>query len=244
MQSKILDRLVLYDFIGIVFTGMCAISISFYLISWGILNIVDLSITFSLSNTITYIVASYIVGITLHESALFFLKYNIYKNGKPSTLFLKRDIEGFEECDRENLKTAMNIYAEEHGIPKIKFNEGNNSYQVYDCCKFFLRQEGIYGTVEVIQSLYVLSRNLFVFVVFSAFLFPFAFLIVLRIFGYFNFINALICEVLLILIIPVFYVRTKKFSDIVVSRTLKTFSTYIITRRKSHNINTQNGEGS
>lgn len=227
MEGKILDRLVLYDFIGILFTGFTAIILSYALGSWGIFNIFNFELTISFGNALVYVVLAYLIGITLHEVSILFMKKTMHKTGKPSEKFLAKNINGFNEHDIKMLDMAIKMQLGDFS-EKFDVSQKENAYYIYDYCKLFLRKEGIYGNVENIQSLYILSRSLFAYCVIAIVIF---FIVTLRIVDLHEISNCMrvgICEACLFILSYIFYIRTKKFGDIVVSRTLKSFIVSVI----------------
>lgn len=223
-MNKLFERMGVYDLMGILFSGFTISVVSYVSFNWCLTDIIDFDVTHTLAETVLFLFISYLIGTIIQVFSSAFIKLNIHKQGKPSELYLEKDISYFKEPDREILlKVLPESYGEYFEYFKNIEKTEERAHAIFDYCKTFLRCRGLSGEIDRIQSLYGLSRNLFTYFCLACIIHPviwgcsFHFSS-----GYFN-INAFICELFFIFFAFIFHYRCKKFTEQFVDRTLKTF---------------------
>lgn len=158
-MDKILNKLGVYDIIGVLFTGICVTVIATFLetkvYESGIIEKFDLH-----HYGVTFLVVSYMIGLLLQELGSFL--YNEIFYGEDELLVSvftennnKRRSLTKEECAR--LGNIMNL--------QTKSSEENESDYIntYFACKYWIAQNMVVEKVDKNQALAAMSRSMVIF---------------------------------------------------------------------------------
>lgn len=158
-MDKILNKLGIYDIIGVLFTGICVVVIAVFLetkvYESGIIEKLDLHYY-----GVTFLVVSYMIGLLLQELGSFF--YNEIFYGKDELLvsvFTENNNKrrSLTKEERARLKNIVN--------PQTKFSDenGNDYINTYFACKYWMAQNMVVEKVDKNQALAAMSRSMVIF---------------------------------------------------------------------------------
>lgn len=220
-----LDKLGIYDFWGTFFPGVVGISILYFVrVYFSSENIYAYDFKYDL---VMYIVFSYLLGIILHEIGHFIQNRIIY--GKVLSVLWKKpkmagepfDIFLDDNCNILSLpekKLYLGCFKEWQKTNEIDSSQNTEATHLFfNYCDYYVSQKGLDIKPRKMQSLYGMSRSLFVF--FS--------LLSIMIFPY-----SLYCQstkridyviVLNLLIAIIFYFRMKRFNEVRLKSVMRTY---------------------
>lgn len=197
-----LDKVGLYDFFGVFLSGMLMVVVSFYL-DLPLMNLIE-NTDNDIINVILFMLESYFLGLILQEASSAIEKKCFKFRKKARSNFLndnnkiidnELELKSFRELANKILSIQDNNHV---------YIKDENEY-VYYQCKTFLETCGKSDKVNRINSLYAMSRSLIV----SLSLCLIAYFICnIKSLGVQNFIVIFI----IVLLILIFYRRTKRFS--------------------------------
>lgn len=197
-----LDKVGLYDFFGVFLSGMLMVVVSFYL-DLPLVNLIE-NTDNDIINVILFMLESYFLGLILQETSSAIDKKCFKFREKARSNFLndnnkiidnELELKSFRELANKILSIQDNNHV---------YSKDENGY-VYYQCKTFLETCGKSDKVNRINSLYAMSRSLIV----SLSLCLIAYFICnIKSLGVQNFIVIFI----IVLLILIFYRRTKRFS--------------------------------
>ena len=177
-MDKLFDRLGLYDCWGTFVPGFIGITLV-YLITGYLKN--DESILKSVDcNIVICIVCAYLLGIFLHEIGHFFQEYIIYRKkkfkiknfissyGEPMDSFLDDDSKYLSFEEKSLYIKLYNNWIEENHITVQNNNTATKLF--FNFCDYYIEQKGKNSKSAKMQSLYGMSRSLFVFFIMMSFL--------------------------------------------------------------------------
>ena len=202
-MDSALDKIGVYDFFGVFLSGMFVVFISYYL---------DLPLIIIIENTdndiinvILFMLESYFLGLILQEiSSIVDRKYFKFRE-KAGSNFLNDDNKILDnELELKSFRELANEILSIQGNNHHVYNKKENEY-VYYHCKTFLEIHGKSDKINRINSLYAMSRSLIV----SLPICLIAYIICnIKSLGFYTFSYIII----MVLFIPIFYIRTKRFS--------------------------------
>lgn len=224
-MDKLFDKLGLYDFWGTFVPGFIGMTV--FLNVLGYLQ-GKASITVHLDyNLLLFVVYSYLLGLFLHELGHLLQNNIIYRKVPFPIINLPRNCG--EPFDTFLDKLDCSFSAEEKSVYGKFFRKWKDENQVviednhasarlfFNYCDYVIEQKGKNTKAAKMQSLYGMSRSLFVF--FG--------LLSIAIFPYSVYISSDVCvwniELLSVISTILFYVRMKRFNVIRLKVVLRTF---------------------
>lgn len=207
-MDSALDKVGLYDFLGVFLSGMLLVVVSLYL-DLPLVNLIE-NTNNDIINVILFMLESYFLGLILQESSSAIdKKYFIFRE-KARSNFLNDDnkiidneleLKSFRELANKILSIQDNNHA---------YSKDENEY-VYYQCKAFLETHGKSDKVNRINSLYAMSRSLIVSL--PSCLISY-FICNIKSLGVQSFlcVQSFIVIFIMALLIFIFYRRTKRFS--------------------------------
>ena len=218
-MNSVLERIGLYEFFGSFLSGVIVMAISYFLDLPLTDFYIDIDNDFFVS--ILFMIESYFLGSILQETGSLLDEKILKFSQKARSNFLndnnkivknKLELESFRDIANGilNKTTPVNTYSEEE-----------NRY-VFFQCKTYLEVNGKSDKITRIESLYVMSRSLFV-------LFSFCLLIFLacdiKLFDCQTCCQALMFVIVLGLLMFLFFRKAKKFSEYKVREVLRRYKT-------------------
>lgn len=158
-MDSALDKVGLYDFLGVFLSGMLLVVVSLYL-DLPLVNLIE-NTNNDIINVILFMLESYFLGLILQESSSAIDKKYFKFREKARSNFLNDDnkiidneleLKSFRELANKILSIQDNNHA---------YSKDENEY-VYYQCKTFLETHGKSDKVNRINSLYAMSRSLIV----------------------------------------------------------------------------------
>ena len=207
-MDSALDKVGLYDFLGVFLSGMLLVVVSLYL-DLPLVNLIE-NTNNDIINVILFMLESYFLGLILQESSSAIDKKYFKFREKARSNFLNDDnkiidneleLKSFRELANKILSIQDNNHA---------YSKDENEY-VYYQCKAFLETHGKSDKVNRINSLYAMSRSLIVSLplcLISYFICNIKSLCVQSFLG----VQSFIVIFIMALLIFIFYRRTKRFS--------------------------------
>jgi len=203
-----LDKVGLYDFLGVFLSGMLLVVVSLYL-DLPLVNLIE-NTNNDIINVILFMLESYFLGLILQESSSAIDKKYFKFREKARSNFLNDDnkiidneleLKSFRELANKILSIQDNNHA---------YSKDENEY-VYYQCKAFLETHGKSDKVNRINSLYAMSRSLIVSL--PSCLISY-FICNIKSLGVQSFlcVQSFIVIFIMALLIFIFYRRTKRFS--------------------------------
>lgn len=201
-MDSALDKVGLYDFFGVFLSGMLVVVVSFYL-DLPLVNLIE-NTDNDIINVILFMLESYFLGLILQEASSAIDKNCFKFREKARSDFLNDDnkiidneleLKSFRELANNILSIQVNNHV---------YSKDENEY-VYYQCKTFLETCGKNDKVNRINSLYAMSRSLIVSLPLCLIAY---FICNMKSLGVQNFIVIFI----MVLLILIFYRRTKRFS--------------------------------
>lgn len=207
-MDSALDKVGLYDFLGVFLSGMLLVVVSLYL-DLPLVNLIE-NTNNDIINVILFMLESYFLGLILQESSSAIDKKYFKFREKASSNFLNDDnkiidneleLKSFRELANKILSIQDNNHA---------YSKDENEY-VYYQCKTFLETHGKSDKVNRINSLYAMSRSLIVSL--PSCLISY-FICNIKSLGVQSFlcVQSFIVIFIMALLIFIFYRRTKRFS--------------------------------
>lgn len=211
-MDSALDKVGLYDFLGVFLSGMLLVVVSLYL-DLPLVNLIE-NTNNDIINVILFMLESYFLGLILQESSSAIDKKYFKFREKARSNFLNDDnkiidneleLKSFRELANKILSIQDNNHAYSHA-----YSKDENEY-VYYQCKAFLETHGKSDKVNRINSLYAMSRSLIVSL--PSCLISY-FICNIKSFGVQSFlcVQSFIVIFIMALLIFIFYRRTKRFS--------------------------------
>lgn len=224
-MDNLLDKLGVYDFWGTFVPGFIGTSV-FYFIRTYLVSKEIYNNNFKI-NIIIYIVFSYLLGIILHEVGHFVQNKIVY--GKLISAFWKQskitgepfDIFLDDNCNTLTLSEkslCLSYFQQWQNENKIIIPKTTESYRLFfNYCDYYISQKGLGSKPGKMQSLYGMSRSLFVFFgLLSTLIFPYSLYCQST-----KRIDYLIISSVLITI--VFYFRMKRFNEVRLKSVMRTY---------------------
>lgn len=207
-MDSALDKVGLYDFLGVFLSGMLLVVVSLYL-DLPLVNLIE-NTNNDIINVILFMLESYFLGLILQESSSAIDKKYFKFREKARSNFLNDDnkiidneleLKSFRELANKILSIQDNNHA---------YSKDENEY-VYYQCKAFLETHGKSDKVNRINSLYAMSRSLIVSL--PSCLISY-FICNIKSLGVQSFlcVQSFIVIFIMALLIFIFYRRTKRFS--------------------------------
>lgn len=207
-MDSALDKVGLYDFLGVFLSGMLLVVVSLYL-DLPLVNLIE-NTNNDIINVILFMLESYFLGLILQESSSAIDKKYFKFREKARSNFLNDDnkiidneleLKSFRELANKILSIQDNNHA---------YSKDENEY-VYYQCKTFLETHGKSDKVNRINSLYAMSRSLIVSL--PSCLISY-FICNIKSLGVQSFlcVQSFIVIFIMALLIFIFYRRTKRFS--------------------------------
>ena len=207
-MDSALDKVGLYDFLGVFLSGMLLVVVSLYL-DLPLVNLIE-NTNNDIINVILFMLESYFLGLILQESSSAIDKKYFKFREKARSNFLNDDnkiIDNELELNsfRELANKILSIQDNNHA-----YSKDENEY-VYYQCKAFLETHGKSDKVNRINSLYAMSRSLIVSL--PSCLISY-FICNIKSLGVQSFlcVQSFIVIFIMALLIFIFYRRTKRFS--------------------------------
>lgn len=235
-MDNLLDKLGIYDFWGTFVPGFIGTFILYFLRTYLVNE--NISIYNFKHDIIMYIIFSYFLGIMLHEIGHHIQNKIVYRKfififqkkskltGEPFDIFLNNNCNILSLSEQKLCLDYFQQWQKENKI--ISLSDMELSHLFFNYCDYYIYQKGLGSKSEKMQSLYGMSRSLFVFFgLLSILIFPYSL--------YYQStkrIDHLIISSILIMI--VFYFRMKRFNEI---RLKSVIRTYIVVK-SSENRNT------
>lgn len=230
-MDKLFDKLGLYDFWGTFVPGFIGINVYNTIISY--LKNAEINLQIIDVNIIICIVYSYLLGIFLYEIGHFLQDHLFYRKrktrikifansyGEPMDSFLDHDSKYLSFEEKELYTKLYNEWIIENNINVQNSNRSTKLF--FNFCDYYIEQKGKNTKAAKMQSLYGMSRSLFVFFTLVSFLlYPCS----LRLHSDKSIIGLLI---LCIGSSVLFYVRMKRFNTI---RLKVVMRTYLVNRNE------------
>lgn len=201
-MDSALDKVGLYDFFGVFLSGMLVVVVSFYL-DLPLVNLIE-NTDNDIINVILFMLESYFLGLILQEASSVIDKKCFKFREKARSNFLNDDnkiidneleLKSFRELANKILSIQDNNHV---------YSKDENGYLYYQC-KTFLETRGKSDKVNRINSLYAMSRSLIVSLPLCLIAY---FICNIKSLDVQNFIVIFI----MVLLILIFYRRTKRFS--------------------------------
>lgn len=207
-MDSALDKVGLYDFLGVFLSGMLLVVVSLYL-DLPLVNLIE-NTNNDIINVILFMLESYFLGLILQESSSAIDKKYFKFREKARSNFLNDDnkiidneleLKSFRELANKILSIQDNNHA---------YSKDENEY-VYYQCKAFLETHGKSDKVNRINSLYAMSRSLIVSLPLCLISY---FICNIKSLGVQSFlcVQSFIVIFIMALLIFIFYRRTKRFS--------------------------------
>lgn len=158
-MDSVLDKVGLYDFLGVFLSGMLIIVISFYL-DLTLINLVKNTDNETI-NTILFLLESYFLGLLFQEISSFLDKKLFKFREKARSNFLNDNNKIIDnKLELEAFKNLAHIILDIQDDNHI-YSKSENEY-VYYYCKTFLEIHEKSNKINRINSLYAMSRSLMV----------------------------------------------------------------------------------
>lgn len=154
LMNKIMDRLGIYDLVAVLLSGISILTFSF----WTLEMVFDISIDIYLqvSETLSFIVLSYFLGLVFQEFGSLIQKRVMYKNNGLLKAALKTSANSHQFLT-ETEKSGVYSYV----IERLKLDPSqSNDNEVYNYCKFFVIEKCDTARIDKDQSLSAMSRSL------------------------------------------------------------------------------------
>lgn len=201
-MDSALDKVGLYDFFGVFLSGMLVVVVSIYL-DLPLVNLME-NTNNDLVSVILFMLESYFLGLVLQESSSAIDKKYFKFREKSRSNFLNDNNKIIDnELELKSFRAfankMLNIRENNH-----VYSKDENEY-VYYQCKTFLETQGKSDKVNRINSLYAMSRSLIVSLPLCLIVY---FICNVKSLG----VETFIIIFSLVLLIRIFYRRTKRFS--------------------------------
>ncbi len=209
-MNKILDKLGLYDLIAVLLSGISILTISIFVLQYVYKVSVDIDLM--VSDTLTFFVFSYFVGLIFQEFTSLIQKKLLYKDNAllKSALCTEEDSHTFltkTEKDR--------VYS--YVINQLKLNPyENNDNIIYNYCKFKILKSGNMSRMDRDQSISAMSRS------FSLYFFMLTILFARTLFVNPS-VNIIILTIVSFLFTILFYYRCIRFTKLRYINIIRTF---------------------
>lgn len=170
-MDNLFDKMGLYDFWGTFVPGFIGgtvfLNILEYLKGEDVYQF-EMGLSF-----VVYIIYSYLLGIFLHEIGHFIQDRIIYRtkplpivnkfqnSGEPFDVFLDKNSLFLSEEEKNKYMDLFQQWCEEHEIPPNVWSELPRFF--FNYCDYYIEQNGGNTKASKMQSLYGMSRSLFVF---------------------------------------------------------------------------------
>lgn len=201
-MDSILDRIGLYDFLGVFISGMLVVVVSYYL-NFPLVNLIE-NTNSDIANVIILILESYFLGMILQEaSSIIDKKYFKFRQKAQSNFLNDNNNVINNELELKAFRKLANKILKKQTDNHV-YSKDENEY-VYYQCKTFLEIHEKSDKINRINSLYAMSRSLIVSLSLC--------LVAYAIYNIKSFsIQAFIVILILVLLIFIFYRRTERFS--------------------------------
>lgn len=199
-MSNILDKLGIYDLVGVLLTGICISIFSLFIFQivyqhdFSFANITQTNETFS------FLVASYFVGLIFQELGSICQRHIIYKNSQLLKKALKTSDTShilLSSIEKDFIYTQI---AKELQLDLSKDNDNI----IYNYCKFYMINQGNTSKIDKEQSLGAMSRSLALYFLILTY-------VSIIIFAFTFNPSHLVVSVLSIFLSYLFYYRFKRF---------------------------------
>lgn len=155
-MDKVLDRIGIYDFFGVIFPGIIAASVGFYYYPQSY----DFLYNFTKTDSMRYFfffVYSYILGQILHEVGFYYEKKWMFRKGEPQDVFLLNENKILSSKEKElyQEKFTGNI------VLNVENFDCSTCRVIYNYCKEQIKMKKIANSFEKIESLYGMTRCLY-----------------------------------------------------------------------------------
>lgn len=201
-MDSILDRIGLYDFLGVFISGMLVVVVSYYL-NFPLVNLIE-NTNSDIANVIILMLESYFLGMILQEaSSIIDKKYFKFRQKAQSNFLNDNNNVINNELELKAFRKVANKILKKQTDNHV-YSKDENEY-VYYQCKTFLEIHEKSDKINRINSLYAMSRSLIVSLSLC--------LVAYAIYNIKSFsIQAFIVISILVLLIFIFYRRTERFS--------------------------------
>lgn len=201
-MDSILDRIGLYDFLGVFISGMLVVVVSYYL-NLPLVNLIE-NTNSDIANVIILMLESYFLGMILQEaSSIIDKKYFKFRQKAQSNFLNDNNNVINNELELKAFRKVANKILKKQTDNHV-YSKDENEY-VYYQCKTFLEIHEKSDKINRINSLYAMSRSLIVSLSLC--------LVAYAIYNIKSFsIQAFIVISILVLLIFIFYRRTERFS--------------------------------
>lgn len=170
-MDKLFDKLGLYDFWGTFIPGFIGVIVLTNVLEYlNINSVLHLNFDYTL---VFYIVYSYLLGVLLHELGHFVQDNIIYRknpfpiiclprnHGEPYDTFLDNENHFFSSEEKKLYDCFFQEWQQANNITPD--NTHRNTRLFFDYCNYFIEREKKDVKAAKMQSLYGMSRSLFVF---------------------------------------------------------------------------------
>ena len=151
-MNEALSKLAVFDFMANLMTGLCAWTISAFVLEK--VYFVSVNVNMSLNELVYVVIISYFLGITLQESSSWIQKKGVYKYDK----LRKKAMEGSPVAD-EHLTDIEKKEITAYIRDAVGACDENNDI-VYEYCKYYVQKNCDMSRIDRFESISAMSRGM------------------------------------------------------------------------------------